>query len=102
VHTFDKLLLYNTEEDNQEQIILEEEWNQIIKFLKEAFEFSTLNQFLKEKSEENDTFKENRKQNKNQPLRHLIQGYDNKLVEYLRDKFFPNEEKQKEVREKFI
>src|SRR5690606_8758166 len=102
VHTFDKLLLYNTEEDNQEQIILEEAWNQTIVFLKEAFEFSTLNQFLKEKPEEYKTFKENRKQNKNQPLRNLIQGYDKKIVEYLRDKFFPNEEKQKEVREKFI
>src|SRR5690606_13989725 len=92
--TFDKLYLDEIRNKNA--------GSQIIEFLKEAFEFSVLIQFLKENPKEYEKFKKRKNENKNQSLRNLIGGYEKKLVEYLRDKFFPNEEHQKEIRDKFI
>jgi len=106
VHTFDKLQLdeiLKLQEKNKEHGILNKDAGcQIIEFLKEAFEFSILIQFLKEKPKEYEKFKKRKNENKNQSLRNLIGGYEKKLVKYLCDKFFPNEEKQKEIRDKFI
>src|SRR5690606_914069 len=75
VHTFDKLYLDEIRNKNA--------GNQIIEFLKEAFEFSILIQFLKEKPKEYEKFKKRKNENKNQSLRNLIGGYEKKLVKYL-------------------
>ena len=59
---------------------------QLVSFIKEAFHFSVLINYLKENNKNYDEFK-------------LLDK--NPLIDYLRDKFFPNKEHQKEEREDF-
>src|SRR5690554_2749632 len=58
----------------------------LVAFLREAFQFSVLINYLKENEKNYDDFKTYSK---------------NPLVEYLRDKFFPNKDYQKNEREHF-
>jgi hypothetical protein len=75
VHTFDRL-----------KILID---SKIMKFLKEAFVFSVINNYLKEKGLDYSDFKKR------------FNHYD-ELTSYLCDKFYPNKELQKEIREQFL